>query len=207
MEDNKFNKETAPEIPNHWRHYYEKQIDRGWIDPDTLEPVVERSGKFKEIPELPIDFEALKKLRDLLLDLGIRDNNAIIADLYFELGRRSKKLSFYIGGAKDLFEIGTKNRNTAKTNMESFNEQLPIVEDEYINLASLLGKLTIADSDDKNKDESEKQYSMKIPLTFLYLQKRARIGSGFKLNDAIDAIENSITEMLENTIGCWHKGI
>ena len=187
------------EIPEHWRNYYEKLIDRGWIDPDTLKPVENFNGKFKEIPELPIDLESLKKLRDLLLDLGIKDNNAIIAWLYFELGRRSQKLSFYVGEeAKHLFDLGTKSMNAVKTDIESFNEALPISEEEYINLATILGRLAIIDTANENKDESEKKYSMKIPMAFLYLQGRARIGSGFKLNDNIDAIENNITEILEN---------
>ena len=85
------------EIPEHWRHYYEKLIDRGWIDPDTFEPPVNISGELKSIPALPIDSVSLEQLRNLLLDLGIKDNNAIIAALYFDLGRRSKEVSFYVG--------------------------------------------------------------------------------------------------------------
>ena len=186
------------EIPEHWRHYYEKLIDRGWLDPKTLKSPVNVSGEVKPIPALPIDSVSLEQLRNLLLDLGIKDNNAIIAHLYFELGRRAKDVNFYVGDdARHLFDLGTKNSSMAKTDLANISEPLPVSETDYVKTALLLGKLAINDSDDKNKDEIERNYREIIPRTFLYLQRRAREGSGFKLNDEIDAIENGIVEILE----------
>ena len=186
------------EIPEHWRHYYEKLIDRGWVDPDTFKPPVNISGKVEPIPTLPIDSVSLEQLRKLLLDLGIKDNNAIIARLYFELGRRSKDVNFYVGDeARHLFDLGTKNGEKTKKDIDDASEPLPVGEADYVKTALLLGKLAINDSDDKNKDEIEKKYSEIIPRTFLYLQRRSREGNGFKLNDEIDMIENSVIRILE----------
>ena len=190
------------EIPEHWRHYYEKLIDRGWIDPDTLKPIVNVSGEVKSIPTLPIDSVSLEQLRKLLLDLGIKDNNAIIARLYFELGRRSREVPFYVDDddARHLFDLGTKNGKEAKKDFANVSDPLPVSENDYAQMALLLGQLAINDSDDKNKDETEKKYSEIIPRTFLYLQRRARECNGFKLNAEIDAIESDIIGILEPQI-------
>ena len=179
-------------IPEHWRNYYEKLIDRGWIDPDTLKTIPSHKEKISQISLLPIDDESLIKLRDLLLDLGIKDDNIIITELYFELGRRSKNISFYHNEeAETLFNRGILKSNATKDDWNNINKPLPIDEDKYIDIALLLGRLAI---DDKEKDEI---YGMIIPSSFLYLQNRARNGNGYKLNNDIDKIENTISVMLE----------
>lgn len=178
------------DIPDHWRHFYEKLFYRGWIDEDTHEPFADVNGKFNSIPELSIDDNSLEVLRKLLLDLGIRDNNSIIAGLYFELARRSRKVNFYSDNAKSLFELDKKSAWDSV-------EPLPVSENDYKKIALLLGKIAISDSDYKKVDEMDKRYGEIIPRTFCYLQRRAREGNGFNMDDEIDVIENKIIGILE----------
>ena len=181
-------------IPNQWIEYWKKSVDRGWVDPYTLKPIPDQKN-ISEIPSLPIDNESLTRLRDLLLDLGIKDNNIIITKLYFELARRSNSVSFYEPDvARTLYDRGIQMENATEDDWNSVSEPLPIKEKDFIDIASLLGKLAI-----KDKGEIDKSYRMIIPYSFLYLLDRARNGNKFSISEEINGLENTIFLMFEET--------
>ena len=181
-------------IPEQWGDYWRKSVDRGWVYPDTLKPIPDRKN-ISEIPSLPIDDESLTRLRDLLLDLGIKDNNIIITKLYFELARRSNGVSFYEPDlARTLYDRGIQMENATEDDWNSVSEPLPIKEKDFIDIALLLGKLAI-----KDKFEIDKRYRMIIPSSFLYLLDRARNGNKFSISEEINGLENTVILMFEET--------
>ena len=193
------------EIPEHWRHYYEELEDRGWYNPDTHKPVENPFGikfDYHEPSKLQIDGDSLERLRVLLLDLGINDNNILIARLYWELARRTGRSSFYdkLKGEK-LFNIAAASTSPEEliAILSDVSKGLPIGEDEYIELAKILGTIIIKDNNNSRLDEYSRGKLISSAQTFLYLQRRAKTGNGYELNDdELKNIESVISEIVKN---------
>ena len=193
------------EIPEHWRHYYEKLEDRGWYNLDTHKPVENPFGikfDYYEPSKLQIEGDSLERLRVLLLDLGINDNNILLARLYWELSRRTNSSSFYdkLKGEK-LFNIAATSISPENLSaiLSDVSKELPIEESEYIELAKILGTIIIRDNNNSRLDEYSRGKLIFSVKTFLYLQRRAKTGNGYELNDdELKNIEDAISQIVKD---------
>jgi len=185
-------------IPDHWKRILEKFVDRGWLDPDTYEPIEETHINIKErIGPVPLPKESvfyLEPLRKTILRLALDDKNHILASTYFKMASRGSRGFFDPPGGEEekLFRLGTTSGGLERPDVSKL---LPIEEPKYIEMAIFLGSLTIADYNQREKYND--YYSEIFGQAFLHLQKRAREANGFELNKELDDLEQNISQMME----------
>ena len=206
------------EIPEHWKNFYLKLEDRGWID-ENGDPI-KQTPKFDDhkISKINIPEEEYLEIMNLLLDLSIQDNNPQIAEAYFELIRRGQhitKTSMWTEKARQLYNIGmNKNQNPTNISYEqsdSLQERIkcdvsginpnpiPMEKDDYDRLIHLFGALIVNDKIDPKDIHSKIGHKNFVEL-FLNLQDRATRFNEYEPDNELSEITTKIKEMKSEEI-------